>query len=198
MRCLSAIWSNSAHRLHDCRMIASMSLSLCLICPQRIGKNPQALDDLIKETASKMACCPFFLPEPVLVRQVRETWHDFQIPSKTWAAPSFKKLQHVPCKFYAIPSAGRCRRQGCEGFLWTASVSSLHLGAAQPSRRSKKITKWREVNADCPQSMGHASQEPSSRQQPWKELKKKLGVCSSTPFLHQSTCPRILTTWLAD
>ena len=41
----------------------------------RIGKNPTALDDLIKETASKMASCPFLLPEPVSIpERIADSW----------------------------------------------------------------------------------------------------------------------------
>ena len=32
--------------------------------PLRIGQNPAALDDLMKETASKMALCPFVIAPP--------------------------------------------------------------------------------------------------------------------------------------
>ena len=161
-------------------------------------KKPQALDDLIKETASKMACCPFFVPEPVLVRrQGRETRAWFPNSEQDLSSTKF---QNVPCNFHAISSAGRCRRQGCEGFLWTASVSSLHLGTCCAT--VSQIKKDHEVKgSECRLSpkYGNASQEPSSRQQPGKELKTKLGACSSTLFLHKSTtCPRILTTWLAN
>lgn len=69
-----------------CQAIAFELTSCCvqvlvilLWVQQRIGKNPQALDDLIRETASKMAYCPFFVLEPTSIRRrpfgkVQQEW----------------------------------------------------------------------------------------------------------------------------
>lgn len=61
--------SRSSSNFDDIKMLREQIEGAIKEINYEIGKNPQALDDLIKETASKMACCPFFVPEPVLVRR---------------------------------------------------------------------------------------------------------------------------------
>ena len=95
--------------------------------------------------------------------------HDSQIPSKTWAAPSFRMYHAIFMPFQVLGAAGG--RDAKDSFELQVSAVCILAPAAQPSRRSKKITKWREVNADCPQSMGMHHKSPvagSSREKNWK------------------------------
>eukprot|EP00490_Sorites_sp_Unknown_P003512 CAMPEP_0114668688 /NCGR_PEP_ID=MMETSP0191-20121206/36724_1 /TAXON_ID=126664 /ORGANISM="Sorites sp." /LENGTH=97 /DNA_ID=CAMNT_0001922413 /DNA_START=169 /DNA_END=462 /DNA_ORIENTATION=- len=57
--------SRSSSNFDDIKMLREQIEGAIKEINHEIGQNPRALDDLIKETASKMACCPFLL-EPAI------------------------------------------------------------------------------------------------------------------------------------
>eukprot|EP00438_Fugacium_kawagutii_P009109 Skav217847 [mRNA] locus=scaffold3024:86937:94063:+ [translate_table: standard] len=71
--------SRSSSNFDDIKMLREQIEGAIKEINSEIGKNPQALDDLIKETASKMACCPFLVPEPMEIpdRRLRKKFHGF-------------------------------------------------------------------------------------------------------------------------
>lgn len=99
----------------------------------RIGKNPQALDDLIKETASKMACCPFLVPEAVAIPDRRQARSSFCFLATSWlCSQAGKDGKEIP----GIPLSGSCGSCG--------SFELCNLAQQQRSaRHSKTITKMR-------------------------------------------------------